>query len=394
MTNYDAAIVGGGLAGCSAAITLAERGMRIALFEAKSYPQHKVCGEFLSPEAADDLAALGVIEALRRLKPARLTRARITAPDGAGWEAQFSGAGIGISRYALDAILVDRARALGVNVFEKTTVTRITGSLDRGFILEANSRGSFEADAVIAAHGKRSALDRALGRAFLDQPQGYIGLKAHFQGDSLPGRVDLHGFRGGYCGMSEIEGRAVNVCLLARSDAFQRAGGSIPSFVEWMQAQNPALRHWLSRAEPMGERWIATSEIPFNPKTTLEGDILMAGDSAGMIAPLAGDGMSIALRGGRMAAEFVARHLLGDVNVSDLRREYAQAYKRAFGARIRLGRFLQACLFEPSLLALGLRALNRFPALGHYIVTHTRGKSDDRISRAGNGRPGSALSTE
>ncbi len=377
MIDYDAAVIGGGLAGCGAAITLAERGMRVAVFEAGTYPRHKVCGEFLSPDSTAHLRALGVLERIQAQRPARLRSAVITSPDGMCWEANMPGEGLGFSRYALDCLLAERAREAGADVITRSSVTRIDGDLTRGFALGARTttgEQSVTARMVIGAHGKREGIDRTLGRRFLNTPQPFVGFKAHFHGDPLPGRVDVHAFRGGYCGLSEVEGGVINVCLLARTDVFQRYGSArIPDFIDWMRSQNPRLDRWLAAAEMVSDRWYGISQIPFVPKEVVERDVLMAGDAAGLIAPLAGDGMSIALHNGRMAADHAAAFLDGKIDVPDLRRMYRRAWRETFAARLRLGRFLQPWMFEPRLLSFGLRLLHHAPAVGRYLVKETRG---------------------
>jgi flavin-dependent dehydrogenase len=139
-----------------------------------------------------------------------------------------------------------------------------------------------------------------------------------------------------------------------------------------MQGQNAALRRWFSGARMVSDRWLSISQVPFLRKSAVEGDILIAGDAAGLIAPLTGDGMSMALRGGQMAALFVNRYLSGELGAVDLPRAYATEWKRAFDRRLWLGRLLQGCIFQPRLLSLGLRILNRTPTLGRYLVDHTR----------------------
>ena len=376
---YDTAIVGGGPAGCSAAIKLAEQGARVVLFEAKSYPHDKLCGEFLSPECAFLLDRLGLTATLHALNPVSIEVACLTAPDGTTWETRLPGVAWGLSRSALDAAMAGRARALGVEVRETTTVTDVRGNLHEGFEVATRStagRARVRARTVIAAHGKRGALDRALDRRFLDKRQPFVALKAHFNGPPLPGRIELHAFPGGYCGMSEFEGGAANICLLVRQSVFRDAskGGpvDVESFIEWIQAQNARLRDWLSQAERIDERWISVGEVPFVSKRAVVSDVLMAGDAAGLIAPLAGDGISMALRSGSLAAVGVADFLAGRLSVNGLQRRYAAQWRRAFGSRLRLARVLQGLMLRPRLLSPALRVVAAVPPLGDFIVRHTR----------------------
>jgi flavin-dependent dehydrogenase len=367
---YDAAIVGGGLAGCSAAITLAQQGKRVILFESKAYPHHKVCGEFLSPECLHYLDDLSVMPALRGLQPTLVNTVAIATPDGTHWQTHLPG--LSVSRYRLDHLLAERAMKLGVDVYTSTTVTRIEGDLQTTFRLHTRPNTiEYQAKTVIAAHGKRSGLDRALNRRFLSKPQAFTGLKAHFYGAPLSGRVELHTFHGGYCGLGEIEDGLINVCLLVRTEVFRHAG-DIESFIAWMRAQNPQLERWFKSARLAGDGWLSISQIPFLSKSTHEGGILMAGDAAGLITPLTGDGMSMALRGGQMAAQLICKYLDGQLSAEQLRQKYAVEWNRAFRARLWLGRALQIFMFNPRLLSFGLRVLNRMPLFGRYLVYQTR----------------------
>jgi flavin-dependent dehydrogenase len=371
---FDVAIVGGGLAGCSAAIHLARQGMRVVLFESKTYPHHKVCGEVLSPECAVLLDELGVGAPIQKLHPAYMDTVCVTAPDGTSWESRLPGPAIGVSRYALDHLLADHAAQTGVDLRPETTVTAVEGSLTETFRLAARSRSGqaiISARAILSAHGKRGGLDRTLNRAFLRQPQPFIGLKAHFYGPPLPCRIELHTFPGGYCGLSEIEDGKTNACLLVREAAFRQAG-DIDAFIAWMQRQNPRLGVWLSNARLVTEGWYSISQVPFVNKQAVENDVLMAGDAAGLIAPLAGNGMAMALRGGKLAAEHIGMFARNELTANDLRRRYAAAWKHEFQARLNLGRFLQAFMLRPTLLAFGLHLMNAVPPIGGYFIQHTR----------------------
>ena len=382
--RYEVAVVGGGPAGCSAAIHLAQAGVRVALLETRAYPHDKLCGEFLSPECAGLLDQLGLTPALRGLGPALIETACLSAPDGTLWQTRLPGTALGLTRRALDEALALRAQALGVALHTGTTVTRIDGGLAQGFQMSATGAGpaTIRARAVIAAHGRRGALDRTLARRFLRQPQPFIALKTHFTGPPLPGRIELHGFPGGYCGLSEVErgtgpnGRAVNLCLLVQEATFRRVGGPgpqrVPAFIRWMRSQNSRLEAWLSQATQLDERWLSIAQVPFGPKRPVVSEVLMAGDSAGLITPLAGDGIAMALSAGRMAAGRLRLFLSGGQSAAELCQGYERDWRRQFGGRVQLGRWLQLAMVRPRWLSWGLRLLNVAPGMGEYVVTHTR----------------------
>jgi flavin-dependent dehydrogenase len=371
---HDVAVVGGGPAGCSAAISLAASGARVILLEAGTYPHDKVCGEFLSPECGGILDALGVTAPLRARGPARIETVRITAPNGATRQVALPGSALGISRSALDETMAQRARHAGAEVREGSAVTRVAGDLHDGFRLElraASGASGLRARVVIAAHGRRGALDRTLRRHFLSRLHPFVALKNHFHGPPLLHGVELHAFPSGYCGISPIEGGAANVCLLAHESVFR--GKNVTTFLEWMRSQNSRLRDWLSRAEPVRERWLSIAQVPFVRKGAVAGDILMAGDAAGVIVPMAGDGIAMALQAGRLAASLATEFLAGHMPADELRRRYSAEWRREFGARLTLARGLQAIMLRPRLLTSGLRLLAAFPPLGAYLVAHTRG---------------------
>ncbi len=369
--TYDVVVIGGGLAGHCAATTLAQRGWRVTLIEAKTYPFHRVCGEFMSPECVGILDELGVMPAVRDHKPTWMTNATITTPNGDNFNRPLPGAAMGISRYTLDPLLAERSAHVGVDVRTGTRVTSISGNLTDSFTLHMRSSDPIQARAVIAAHGKRTNLDKHLDRAFLKARQPYVGLKMHFHGPPTGATVELHTFPGGYCGLAEVEGGTVNAALLVRQAVFQQAG-DIPAFVAWMAEQNPTLGAWLSQATPQFDRWLSVSQVPFVDKALVENEVFMAGDAAGVIAPLAGDGMGMALQGSQMAANHIDRYLRGDLTRDDVLSGYPTAWKREFAGRMRAGRFLQPLMFRPLWISAGLRAANIFPIVGDYFIYKTR----------------------
>lgn len=379
--QWDVVIAGGGPAGTSAAITLAQQGLKVALFESGSYPHDKMCGEFLSPECAGMLDLLGAKDLVQRYGPVSIQASRLTAPNGTAWESPLPGNAWGISRRVLDAALAEQAVRAGTAVFEGSTLDHVSGNLEDGFVLGVTSRDTqtpqgLRARAVIGAHGKRSRLDRVLGRRFLKKQHPYVAIKAHFHGPPIPGRIELHGFPGGYCGISEIEGGASVLCLLVKEPVLrahrQPGSNGIEPFVDWMKEQNPYLQIWLDQAQRIHRQWITIAQVAFDRKPAVEQDVLMAGDAAGLITPLAGNGIAMALAGGTLAGTYITRFLCGEMSAAELRRAYPAAWNRRFSARLRLGRLLQPLLLRPWSAALALRLLNHLPAAGRYLINHTR----------------------
>jgi menaquinone-9 beta-reductase len=371
--RYDVAIIGGGLAGCSAAIHLTRQGFRVVLCEASDYPHHKVCGEFMSPGCRSQLSALGINNIEQEFGAVIIECALVSTPDGTYWQTDLPGAGIGISRYRLDELLAQTAQTHGVDLLVQTAVTHIEGSLQDGFTLQTRNRDTLEAQAVIGAYGKRSTLDRALDRPFLEEHQPFVGLKQHMANMPMPHQVELHTFDGGYCGISPIENGLTNVCLLVRENVFRQYGeGDIEQFIQWMQSQNPLIAERLKYAEPVLERWLTIAQIPFMAKDVVHNDILMTGDAAGMITPLTGDGMEIALESGALVAEHLADYLQHRRDAQLLLTDYQQAWAKTFKSRIRLGQLSQFFMLRPAWLHWVLRTFRTVPPLGDFFIRHTR----------------------
>src|SRR5271157_1363099 len=154
-SNFDLAVIGGGPAGTSAAITAARLGARVVLFEARDYPRHKVCGEFVSAESLDLLAGLlhGVAraESLFRDAPV-LSRTRLLLGERVV-EATVSPPAVSISRYELDALLWEAAQLATVEAHSNCEVLAQDGN---GPFTVMTSLGNFSAAALIVAAGRWS----------------------------------------------------------------------------------------------------------------------------------------------------------------------------------------------------------------------------------------------
>ena len=373
--SCEVAIIGGGLAGCSAAISLARAGQNIAIFESGSLPRHRVCGEFLSPESRAVLRRLGVENQLMNVGAREVGNARFLSGASGADFALGDRAGLAISRYTLDPILWSAAQDAGAQTFLETKVRGLQ-SHAAGYEFEANGE-KWHADTVILAAGRRVAPKPPTN----ESKTLFCGLKAHFVGVDLGiGTVEMHLFERGYCGLVRIEGDATNVCMMLDYRALPK--GAPDRFWERLLSRNPALESRFRGARRQ-TNWEATANVSFErfrpaggPNAELNGDIprgvLCAGDAAGYIHPLTGDGMAMALRAGELGATCARLSVAGMDNV-EAARLYSAAWQREFAPRLQLAARLHPFALRPAWARPILPILRHLPSLRNAMVRGTRG---------------------
>ena len=384
---YDVAIVGAGVAGSTLAVALANQGWAVILFERDQFPRHKVCGEFLSPESQQSLAALGLATALRAQQPVPLDRATITSASGHQLKLRLPGTAWGLSRFALDATLATHAMQAGAVLHSETVVTGYT-LCDQGYQLnfrQGQRAQAVKARAVIMACGRHSGQGLPPRPALRQTEQhGWrrcVGVKAHFQGVQMAAQTELYLFRGGYVGINPVEGGVVNVCALLDYATFAAAGKAVLPAMQTMISWNDALGARLDGATPLLETACAVAPVDTlrqaQPWAKLEGGqgegVACVGDTAAMIPPLCGDGMAMALRSAELCAPLADDFLRGRRSLAAWCQAYTSAWHHEFDQRLRLGQSLQRALGTPY-LGTGLLWLGRLaPPVASYFVNATRG---------------------
>lgn len=292
-------VIGGGPAGCAAALAALSEGSAVTLYERSRFPRHKVCGEFLSPEVVPTLQSLGLWSGFMAAGPARITRVvlhfgtrakRLALPEPA----------YSLSRYALDDLLL-REAAL------------------RGAELRVEAAKPGEAPTVLA-HG-RQASARAGERLF--------GFKAHFQGP-VDDAVELFFFRGCYVGISSVEKHATNVCGLAPERLLRECG-----FAPEVLFSEP-LRDRIAPLERATE-WLKTGPLVFRDELRSRTRVYLAGDALGFVDPFTGSGMLAALLTGRLAGQAAARGCGVEEHQAACRRVLGRQYSTASLLRRLLG---------------------------------------------------------
>lgn len=371
MYDYDVIIVGGGLAGLTAAIHLSQKNHSVLVIEKKQYPHHKVCGEYVSNEVIPYLKKLNI--PLHSLNVAQIENFQISTSDGKTIQTKLPLGGIGISRYALDNLLYKKALANGVRfVFESVDHISFKNLF---FQVVTNLMQSYTSNVVIGSYGKRSLLDKQLNRGFVQQKSGWLAVKSHYHYDNFPDDlVALHNFKGGYGGLSKTETGAVNFCYLASYESFQAEKG-IENYNENVVAGNPFLRDFLNKATPIFEEPLTIAQIYFDQKQSVEDHILMCGDAAGLIHPLCGNGMAMAIHSAKIASECIHNYLSNE-NYSRLKLEsdYHTEWNKMFKQRLWMGRKLQTLLLNETMSNIALKVAVISPVLLRQLIRTTHGK--------------------
>ena len=372
--SYDVIIAGGGLAGLALSIQLVRSGYSVALLEKETYPYHKVCGEYVSLESWNFLEELGL--PLSDWNLPVIHQLLVSSPDGNSIMHELPLGGFGISRYKLDAAMAAIARSEGVALRESVKVTDMR--FERSMFTVHTSDGVLRSKIACGTYGKRSNLDVKWQRAFIqkrsDRLNNYVGVKYHVHADIPAERISLHNFRDGYCGISRIEDGKCCLCYITTARNLRESGNSIPEMERMILRQNPFLEKIFSSANFLFPQPVTISQISYERRTRVADHVLFVGDAAGMIPPLAGNGMSMALHGSKLAHRSIDAFLKGQIARYELEQEYTDQWDRQFGRRIWVGRRLQAWFGSERRTNLLIYSLKPFPRLVSFLIRQTHGE--------------------
>lgn len=369
--NFDVIIIGGGLAGLTSAIHLAKYDVSVLVIEKNNYPKHKVCGEYISNEVLPYLENLGID--VFKLGAQKINTFELTTEHNSCIKCHLPLGGFGLSRYTLDNALFLKAKACQVYILQDT-VTEVQFLKDE-FSVITKDQSIIKSKVVIGAYGKRAALDVSLKRNFIKKKSPFLAVKMHVKGDFPNDLVALHNFKGGYCGISKVENNHINLCYITDYNAF-KAFKDIDEFQEEVVFKNTALKSIFKQATPVFEKPLTISQISFSNKRPIENHIIMCGDTAGMIHPLCGNGMSMAIRSSQMASHLIIDYLQGKIKSRQaLEHAYQKAWNSEFKTRLRLGHIVAKLFSKNQLAEVLITVIKRVPKLLPVIIKHTHGKS-------------------
>jgi flavin-dependent dehydrogenase len=369
-TKPDVVLIGGGLAGLTSAIHLSKLGLKVCLLEKNEFPKHKVCGEYISNEILPYFNWLGLD--ISSLKPSAVSKIVFSTVKGKMISSNLPLGGFGISRYTLDHYLFEEAVQNGCEIIQDT-VTDIQFSEDEFCVSTANNL-EIKSKIVIGAFGKRSNMDQKLNRSFIQKKSPWLAVKAHYFGEFPDDLVGLHNFKGGYCGVSKVENNIINICYLVDYETFKHFK-NIEEFQSKVVYKNPHLKAIFENCKLLFEKPLTISQISFEKKEAVENHILMIGDTAGLIHPLCGNGMAMAIHSAKIVSELVIDFLDSKISSrKELEEKYTQEWNKNFKSRLATGRFLSQLLQKEKLTSFLMYLLAIFPFLLPKIIKKTHGK--------------------
>lgn len=391
-------VIGGGPAGASAAWHCREAGLDVVLVDKAHFPRAKACAEYVGPGALPILERMGALAAIEAGGAAHLAGMVVHTPNGGRIHGEFSGrhpfrgirdGGLGVQRLLLDPLLLDRARAAGVQVIEGLTLHRVlqeqgvvTGAelLPRGAERGAQSgRGNtphvIHADLVIGADGLRSVVSRQLGLAHRARWPRRYAFVAHFANVAGMGAMgEMHVRGDGYVGLAQVSGGLTNVALVLNARAAKAAAGNPEALQRaWLDA-DPALAarfDGATRVTPVR----TTGPFASFARRAWHPGALLTGDAADFFDPFTGEGIKSALKGG----ELLVQHAVDALRAPNAHaaRQALSAYdatrRRALRGKWWIERLIGLAVAAPPLLDHFGRTMSRRPELADLLVGATGG---------------------
>lgn len=373
-------IIGGGPAGSSAAISLAKSGMSVAVIEKRSFPRDVLCGEFLSHEVISALRSFGIFDDFLLLKPNRITHFRFIPENGTDAKHPLGFEGYALKRSLLDQLLLKKARSEGTIVVQPAEVVSMNRvkELNMYEVLCKTSGGveTFIATHVIAAYGRQNIIDKSLQRPFASFRTGYSGIKYHVPKSMLnvvaAQEIQIYSSHGIYCGVNCVNENEVTLCFLSDKGINQLD----PKYALYELLEKNDAFKGLFVHDPVPALMklpvYGTGNIFFGKRKTVENGIFMIGDAGRVIAPLAGDGIGMAIESGILVAKVLIASTKAHRSQSEIETLYTKEWKRHFSQRITTALTLQKFALSSQGGNIGGRLMQRFPQLTEKFIAWTR----------------------
>ena len=377
--HHDIAIIGGGPSGSTAAIYLAGFGFDVCLIEKKMFPREILCGEFLSREVVNNLKELNLFSGFLNLKPSPINSFALF-DDKKGISTQLDFQAYALKRSAFDNLLLLNAKANGVTVYQPCEVSEIikeNNSYKLSLKSSVHSFQTIDSRYVVAAYGKRNYLDTKLNRKFVSYKSDLDGIKYHVSKKLFRNvnndQIQIFIADGIYCGVNSVSNEEATFCFLEDRAGISRT--PVQSLEKLANSNTSFKCLFNSEVEKVfsSNRVYGSGDIFFGKRNKVENGIFMIGDAAQVIAPLAGDGISMAMDSAKLLANLFNDKKQKNISDNDLCEMYNREWQKSFERRLKTALFIQNVLFKKIGRKISLSSLRYFPQALNYFIKNTRG---------------------
>jgi flavin-dependent dehydrogenase len=375
----DILIIGGGPAGSTTALYLSKLGFDIIIVEKKAFPRETLCGEFLSKEVTDVLKELNLFDDFITLKPNKLNLFKAVDQSGIKLESDLSFDAHSMKRSVFDSFLIDKAKAENVSVIQPSEVNSTVKSASN-FISEiedvSGNKFKIISKLVIAAYGKQNILDKKLERDFVNKKSNLNGVKFHLPNNLIKNpfanEIRIYTDEELYCGMNQVSDTEMTVCFLenrkqSKIPSRERLIDVIKSNKYFYEIFSEEAIDYIKSTNIYG-----TGNIYFGSREVVENGIIMVGDAARVISPLAGDGIGMAMESAKLLFEIISKYGIEDTNREKIYSAYKKLYEKTFQKRLSTAKIIQGIILNRKSRRLGFGIVSTYPALLPYLIKFTR----------------------
>lgn len=375
----DILIIGGGPAGSTSALYLSQLGYDIIIVEKKIFPRETLCGEFLSKEVTDILKELNLFNDFISLSPNYLKSFRAVDDSGIELKSHLNFEAYTMKRSVFDLLLLEKAKSRKVKVLQPAEVTS-TAKIKSDFISEiddgSGNKFQIKSKLVIAAYGKQNIMDKKLERDFVNKKSNLNGVKFHLPikllKNSFNDEIRIYTDKQLYCGMNQVSDTEMTVCFLenrkqSKIPSRERLIEVIKSNRYFQKVFSEDAIEYIKSANIYG-----TGNIYFGSRKVVENGIIMVGDAARVISPVAGDGIGMAMESAKLLFEIISEFGIDETNREKVYSLYKKLYEKIFQKRLSTAKIIQGIILNRKSRRLGFGLAKNYPSLLPYLIKFTR----------------------
>jgi len=377
--NFEIGIIGGGPAGSTAAAYLADYGFNVCLFEKKSFPRETLCGEFLTIEVMYYLQQLQLFEEFISLQPNKIKSFRIFNSSGKSISSKFNFDAYGLSRSYFDNLLLCNAKRKDITVFQPAEVKQIISkksSYQLSVKNEEQKEINIDVNHLIAAYGKQNHLDNSLKRNFINQKSKLNGIKFHLNKNQLrefpADEIPIYAADNIYCGVNAVDNNKVTLGFL--EDRNREQPPPRKQLIELRKKNKAFKKLFNENDENLFDNLpiYGTGNIYFGRRNLVEDGIFFIGDAAGVIAPLSGDGIGIAMESGKLIADLFQKKRRENLSKKEIEFLFIKEWNKLFSNRMKIAKTIQWFILKKYSRNGGFMLVNSFASLLQYLIKTTR----------------------